>query len=291
MKVVLSQTIFADVATLPEGSPSGAVIPRLPILKEGEYPENDRPVSDMDSNGWPRSGRDRALCAMRKGFAVHIAGDQHLGSTVQYGVEDFGDAAFALCVPSISNFWPRRWYPAEPGRNRAPGAPRYTGEFEDGFGNKITVHAVSNPRFTGKKPARLYDRAAGYGIARFRRADRSVVFENWPRETDPAQPGAKPYPGWPVRFRQIDNYGREPLAFLPEIRVEGMTDPVVQVWEERSGELVYALRISGRAFRPMIFRDGSYLVRIGDPDPGLWRELSGLAPLKEGEEEHLQVDF
>ena len=62
----------------------------------------DKMAADMDSNGWPPSGRDRALRAMRKGFAVHLAGDQHLASTIQYGVED---SATALS-PSASLPWP-----------------------------------------------------------------------------------------------------------------------------------------------------------------------------------------
>ena len=56
MKVLLSQTLFSNVATLPKGSKSGAVIPDLALLQAGEYADNDWPVADMDSNGWPQSG-------------------------------------------------------------------------------------------------------------------------------------------------------------------------------------------------------------------------------------------
>jgi len=51
MKVVLSQTIFANVATLPEPeSNSDAIMPTLRIIKKGEYPPNDIPVADFDAN-------------------------------------------------------------------------------------------------------------------------------------------------------------------------------------------------------------------------------------------------
>ena len=40
----------------------------------------------MDSDGWPRQGRDEALRVMRKAFAIHIAGDQHLASTINTGL-------------------------------------------------------------------------------------------------------------------------------------------------------------------------------------------------------------
>ena len=277
MKAVLSQTIFANVATLPEGERNGSVTPRLRINRPGEYAPNEWKVADMDSNGWPESGRNRALREIRRAFATHIAGDQHLGSTIQYGVDDWHDAPYALCVPSISNVWPRRWFPAEGGANRAPGAPKYTGDFEDGFGNKMTVHAVSNPVFTGKEPSNLYDRATGYGIIRFRRTDRDVIVECWPRFVDPNAAGAEPYGGWPVRFNQMDNHGRNALGHLPRIEVTGMTDPVVQVINEADGEIVYTIRIKGRSFRPMVFEDGTYTVTVGEPGTEKMRTLEHLS--------------
>ena len=76
MKAVISQTIFANVATLPRGTLSGAVTPTLKVMAPGEYAEGELRVQDHDSNGWPQSGRNKALRAMRKGFAIHIAGDQ-----------------------------------------------------------------------------------------------------------------------------------------------------------------------------------------------------------------------
>ena len=56
--------------------------------------QGEAPVQDHDSNSWPQTGRNKALRAIRKGLAVHIAGDQHLGSTIQYGIDDWNDAGF-----------------------------------------------------------------------------------------------------------------------------------------------------------------------------------------------------
>jgi hypothetical protein len=288
MKVLLSQTVFTNVATLPQGSSIDAAVPRLPILKRGEYPEDDQPVADMDSNGWPPSGRNRALRILRKAFAVHLAGDQHLGSTVQYGLEDWGDASYALCVPAISNIWPRRWFPFGAGRNQAPNAPRYTGDYEDGFGNKMTVHAIANPYFTGREPARLYDRATGYGIVKFRREGREIEIASWERDTDPLSSQGRPYPGWPLTIRQTDNYGRKAVGFLPALEIAGLEDPVVQVVREETGETVYTLRIAGTRFRPMIFEGGRYTVHIGEPGTDKTRTLSGL---EIAAEDSIRVDF
>ena len=277
MKVVLSQTIFGNVATIPSDAMSGSVIPSLPIPKPGAYVAGDKMAADMDSNGWPPSGRDRALRAMRKGFSVHLAGDQHLASTIQYGIDAFGDGPFALCVPSVANFWPRRWYPPEPGSNRAPGSAPYTGDFLDGFGNPMTVYAVSNPGRWGREPTTLHDRAPGYGIARFNRASREVSLEAWPRWADPTA-GDPPYPGWPVRFRQEQGYGKEPYGFLPTLLIQGLRDPLVQVRSELGGEVVYTLRVSGTRFTPPVFDAGSYSVRVGDPGSGPVQLLLGQTP-------------
>lgn len=199
IKIVLSQTPWANVATLPAGATSGGVIPRLPILPEGEYPENHRPAADMDSGGWPQSARDRAIRAMRAGSMLHITGDQHLASTIRYGVDDFNDAGYVFTVPAIANTWPRRWQPEQRGANQAPGAPRYTGEYVDGFGNRMTVLAVANPVISGKAPANLHDRMPGYGIIRVHKPSRRITLECWPRWADPTRPEQQ-YPGWPIKF-------------------------------------------------------------------------------------------
>lgn len=265
MKTVLSQTIFANVATLPAGEYHDRVVPKLRILKPGEYPPNDRPVTDMDSNGWPQSGRNRALREMRKAFALHIAGDQHLGSTIQYGVDNWHDASFAFCVPAISNIWPRRWFPARGGLNRQKGAPRYTGDFFDGFGNRMSVYAVSNPVYTGIKPSNLYDRATGFGIVRFEKETRNIIIECWPRYIEKVNTTKNQYPGWPVTINQLNNYGGKPYGYLPEIVCTGIENPVVKVYKS-NGDLYYALRIRGTTFKPFVYEPGDYTVIVGDPD-------------------------
>jgi hypothetical protein len=292
MKVVASQTIFANVATLPPPANSDDIVPKLVIPSPGEYPEGDQIAADADSNGWPQTGRNRALREMRKAFAFHLAGDQHLGSTVQYGVEDWGDAAFALCVPAVANIWPRRWFPSQPGLNRKPGSPRYTGDFRDGFGNIMTVHAIANPVKTGREPAMLYDRSTGYGIVKLDRNDRTITIECWPRYADPTDPATGgQYSDWPIVINQADNYGRKHVTYLPTIEAKGMTDPVVQVIDESNNEIVYTLRIKGTTFRPKVFSTGSYTVRVGEPGTEKMKSLTGIRSLPETESRTIEVVF
>jgi len=283
MKVFLSQTLFSNLATIPRADTSGAVIPGLELPSEGEYVEGDKKAADADSGGWPQSGRNRALRVMRKAFAPHVAGDQHLGSAVQYGIDEFNDAPYAFVVPSVANLWPRRWYPPAPGANRAPGSPAYTGEHLDGFGNRMTVHAVANPVRSGAEPSALYDRVPGYGIIRFDKATRDIVFESWPRWVDPAQPGAEQFLGWPVTFNQLDNYGGE-VGYLPTLEVSGLQDPVVQLVNETSGEVIYTIRAEGTTFRPKVFdASATYTLVVGEPDTGETQRLAGLSIAPEGE--------
>ncbi|MDY7396048.1 alkaline phosphatase D family protein [Aureibaculum sp. 2210JD6-5] len=281
MKVLLSQTIFANVATLPKEAMSGAIIPTLRIMNEGDYPTNDRPVSDLDSNGWPQTGRNKAVGIIRKGFAFHLAGDQHLGSTIQYGLDNWNDSGFAFCVPSITNHWPRRWYPSEGGKNRKPNMPKYTGDNEDGFGNKMTVYAVSNPLYTGLKPERIYDRAAGYGIVRLNKKERKITMECWPRQAKPQNGDTKQYLGWPITINQTQNYDRVETAFLPEIIIQGLHNPVVEIIKESSNEILYSIRLNDNSFTPKIFNQfEKYTVKVGEPDTNSWQTKTNISPSK-----------
>ena len=78
MKAVLSQTLFANVATLPNDARSDNVVTGLEIPDSASYLQTDKFVNDFDSNGWPQTGRNRAL-RLFKAFATHLAGDQHFG--------------------------------------------------------------------------------------------------------------------------------------------------------------------------------------------------------------------
>ncbi len=276
MKVALTQTLLANLATLPRPANTDAVDPRLPILKPGGYAEGDVLVADHDSNAWPQSGRDRALRAFRRCAALHVCGDQHLGSTIQYGVEEWNDAAFAFCSPALSNLFPRRWYPPYAGKNALPQVPRSSGEYLDGFGNKMTVHAVYNPQQIESKPNPLMDRSPGFGVIELERETRGITISLWPRRLDPRASGASPAPGWPVRIRQIDNGWSNCEWELPALRAEGRRDFCVEVSEERSGTWLYTLRAKGREFNAPVRHEGLYAVKIFDPDSGYEKRLTGV---------------
>jgi hypothetical protein len=200
IRMVLSQTPWTAAATLPAAVQTDADTPSIPIPRPGEYPPEDQPKPDFDTNGWPQGKRNLALELMTKAGALHLTGDQHLGTTGQYGIRAFRDGPWWVSTPATANIWPRRWMPAVKGANPRPGDPRETGDFTDAFGNKFTMAAVANPSQTGRQPARLFDRAVGYTILICDPATGHVAIANWPYWAAPNRPAPDntPYPGWPI---------------------------------------------------------------------------------------------
>jgi alkaline phosphatase D len=257
MKVVLSQTPLAGPHTIPATARSDGVVPGLTRLAPGDYPPDDMPSQDADTNGWPRPGRDRGVEALRRGFAIHLNGDQHLATLLRYGLDDWGDAGVSFAAPSVANTWPRRWFPIEEPVRRDEGAPRYTGDYLDGFGNKITMIAAANPIQSGQEPAGLYDKAPGYGIVRLNRADRTITYECWPRWVDPTAADAACYEGWPVTMHQADNCGSSWQWAVGAVVAQDIDQYVVTVTREGESEPLYSIRVY----------DG-FIPRV--PDEGPW---------------------
>ncbi|GAA4953187.1 hypothetical protein GCM10023314_28460 [Algibacter agarivorans] len=246
MKAVLSQTIFTNLAT---HSPT--------IDRKQNY--------STDSNGWPQAGRNKALSVIRKSFSCMIAGDQHLGSVVHHGVEDWNNAGFSFAVPAAANFWMRWWNPDEQGKNHKHGSPQYTGEYKDAFHNKITVHAVANPTHKDNKPRTdlLNGRAAGYGIIKFNKPKREVTYECWARNVDIFASDSKQYDGWPITFSQTDNFIIKDGFELPKLKIS-KPNQVVTVRNGYTKEVVISLRINGSEYKPKVLQEGLYTIDIGE---------------------------
>ncbi|HEY6402056.1 MAG TPA: alkaline phosphatase D family protein [Blastocatellia bacterium] len=276
MKACLSQTIFCNLQ----------ISSRPPTTGELD--------KDLDSNGWPQSGRNAALREFRRGFMIHLAGDQHLASAMQHGIDEFGDACWSQCSPAISNLYTRFWNPDYPAVNPHPELKPFMGDYEDGFHNKITVRAVANPAPEPKpgqfpEPMELHRKATGYNIVRFNKINRTITLETWPRYVDPKT--GRQYEGWPITIKQTENYGRKAAAYLPLLKIIGLNDPVVQVVEEASGEVVYTLRIKGDQFRPKVFARGKYSVNIGEPGAPEFKAIAGVDAIEESDSATLEVVF
>jgi hypothetical protein len=295
MKASVSQTIFANLSTYPDTFLTDAGTPKLASPPPGVIPDGYRVAKDMDSNGWPQTGRNEALRALRKGYAVMIAGDQHLGSLVQMGVETWDDAGYSFCVPAIGNLWPRRWFPPEPGIDRKDSLPAYTGKYFDGFGNRLHVWAVANPVETNKEPSALYNRAVGYGIIRFNKPAGEITFECWRRDADPDSQSLEDglFPGWPKTISVLDNYSRPVRSWLPNYHIKGLDNhPLFQVIDESSGEIIYTVRVPQESFQPGVFTyGGDFTIKIGDPDSEKFKTFENVRARYLKNEEPVIVEF
>ncbi|MEY4686759.1 MAG: hypothetical protein RIR76_782 [Verrucomicrobiota bacterium] len=198
LKAVLSQTVFAAVATH-HGSYDG-------YLK-----------ADLDSGSWPQTARNRAVDILRPAMALHINGDQHLATLVQYGVAQQRDSMWSFCTPAIAAGYPRWWRPDElklPHGNRPRHGLAETGEYVDAFGNKVYVYAVGNPA-VGRalnRYERAHEKGSGFGFVLFDTVAKTYTVESYRFLVDAADGKASnQFPGWPVTIRQAENRGRNLL--------------------------------------------------------------------------------
>ncbi len=248
MKAVFSQTAFCGAVHL-HGDP------------------NNRLLADLDCNGWPQTGRNRALEEIRRARAVHLCGDQHLAVMLKHGISEWGDGPYAFTSPALVNtIYGRWWHPLDekPGPNPMPDSPLpWTGDFKDGLGNKMSIMAYANPPDIKSE----HQRGDGYGLVRFHKKTRRITVECWPRFADVKSGDRSQFPGWPITIAADDNDGRKPVAWLPELVFEGVVNPVVQVIEDKSGEILYTTRISGTRFQPPVFSTGTFTVRAGRNRP------------------------
>lgn len=270
MKVALCQTIFAGLTTEPtENSDNLSYEP-------GYYPPNHKIAFSPDANSWPLSKRNKALKELRKGYVFMIGGDTHLGSIIHHGVDNWGDAGYSFCVPSIANRHVRVWFPPYPGKNPIDSLPPYTGEYKDRAGAKMTVHAVSNPYDLDIEPSALYDRAPGFGIIRFNKKEKTITMENWPRFADPEKDNQ--YPGWPKTISMYDNYSPSAAVTLPAFQVKGLEQPpVIQVIDEANDEIIYTVRMDDFSFEPTVFREGNYTVIFSEPETNRQEEIKNVS--------------
>lgn len=244
IKAVLSQTAFCGAVHMHGG-------------------RDDRLLADLDCNGWPQTGRNVALAELRRARAVHLCGDQHLAVVVKHGIDEFGDGPYGFTSPALVNtIYGRWWHPLDeqPGPNPVPDSPLpWTGDFRDGLGNRISMLAYANPpQIQDEK-----QRADGYSLVRFKRSTREITFECWPRFSDSSQGDSAQFPGWPITVSQTANDGRQPVGWLPLLKFKDLQNPVVQVVEESTGEIVYTMRTTGQEFQPPVYRAGKYTVHYG----------------------------
>lgn len=194
LKVLLSQTVFAGVATH-HGKFDG-------YLK-----------GDLDSGAWPQTARDNTIKIIRKGMPLHINGDQHLTTLVQYGVDKQRDSCWSFCTPAISAGYPRWWNPERvgmPHENRPEHGLPNTGQYVDGFGNLVYVYAAGDPEVGTKKNRYelAHQKGSGFGIVTMDTEAKTYYLESFRFQVDATDGKASnQFAGWPVTIQQKENGG------------------------------------------------------------------------------------
>lgn len=271
MKAVLSQTAFCGAVHMHGG-------------------RNDRLLADLDCNGWPQTPRKKALEAIRRCWAVHLCGDQHLAVVTKQGIDDFGDGPYEFTSPALVNtIYGRWWHPLDEkaGPNPVEKSPLpWTGDFKDGLGNKISMMAYANP--PDIKDEKL--RADGYGVVRFNKQARTIQFECWPRFSDAKQGNQAQFPGWPITVEMEKNDGRKIAGYLPNLVFKGAQNPVVQVISESSGEILYTVRTQGGKFQPKVYAAGKYTIKVGT-DKADGQTFTGILASPEITEAELKINI
>lgn len=194
VKIGLTQTTYASLHTDPDGAK----------------------WLDIDSGGWPQSGRNRALEIFKQGNVVLMAGDTHLPSVIQHGTKTYRDSVWQFTVPAVANKYRRWWTPAEPGANRRENDPEYTGDQLDGLGNRVTVAAAGNPTLSNTEVFAENQRRGmgyasehllldssvtkdGYGLIKISPDRKSITLECWPAFGPNGQEPSQ-HEGWPVKL-------------------------------------------------------------------------------------------
>jgi hypothetical protein len=199
MKVLLSQTVFAGVAT-----------------HHGNF--NGYLKADLDSGAWPQTARNRAIDIIRESMALHINGDQHLASLCQYGVAKQRDSNWSFCTPAIGAGYPRWWRPDEvgmPHQNRPQHGLEHTGEYLDGFGNKVYVYATGNPEVATKRPRyeRAHQKGSGFGFVTIDTEKKTYTLDAFRFNVDPTDGNPdNQFSGWPITLAQADNKGQNKIS-------------------------------------------------------------------------------
>ncbi|RBI58519.1 hypothetical protein DMJ13_26520 [halophilic archaeon] len=190
-RVCLTQAPFACIETTPDGQPN----------------------KDLDSNGFPKEGRDAAVKLLRDAGALVLSGDRHLSTLVRHGIDTHTDGVVEFTGPAGGTLF-QRWFEPAQQLPQSTASPN-TGCFTDTFGNKIRVLAVANPTVSykqfrkrvNKRTRSIGDRQwkrEGYGLIHADHDAERFTIECWPWNEDPTAPDADQFPGWPFQL-SFDN--------------------------------------------------------------------------------------
>ena len=135
--------------------------------------------------------------------------------------------------------------------------------------------------------------SSGYSIITFDQISREIKVDAYRFLADVTDPGLEDnqFPGWPLTISQFDCGGLDSGYFLPTLELEGMSDAVVEVIREKTGEIESIVRMTGSEFIPKVYKPGTFTLRVGDPETGLWKEIKGVRLARETKNPVISIQF
>ena len=88
----------------------------------------------------------------------------------------------------------------------------------------------------------------------------------WPRFAKVSDGDKAQFPGWPVTVKMAQNDGRSVRGWSPRLSFS-KPNPVVQVINEKTGEVLYTVRVQGKSFQPKVYSMDPHSVRVGKDSP------------------------
>jgi hypothetical protein len=131
------------------------------------------------------------------------------------------------------------------------------------------VYAIGNPgKITFDKESRYNQaliRSSGFGMITFDQIKRTILIDAWRFKADVENPNPvrDQFPGWPLEISQFDNLGLVADNVLPGISVN-KPNQLLQIWNEKSAELVQIYRIKGNTVQPKLHESGTFIIIIGE---------------------------
>ena len=98
-----------------------------------------------------------------------------------------------------------------PHQNRPQHGLPHTGEYLDGFGNKVYVYCTGNPEVATKRGRyeRAHQKGSGFGFVTIDTLKKTYTLDAYQFNVDPTDGNPNnQFPGWPITLAQSENKGQ-----------------------------------------------------------------------------------
>ncbi len=201
-----------------------------------------------------KDNRNNTLKLFRENFIFSIALNEDIGALIHNGIDEWKDCGVSFAIPQIDSDTLFQWAPSykisNDGKVPAIGA---TGNFLDVNKDRFSLLHISKSISLINK--NIYN--GGYGIVLFNKKHSSIEVLCFSLQ-------AKQHLLWSRKIQFSDNYKRKIKGYLPELIFRGIKNPIITIINEANNKIVYTRHIREKPFRPYVFENGKYTIKIGN---------------------------